>query len=209
MCKKYLHTVMSTETTRLKLLEAAANLLDENAAGVSLHDVARRAGLSRQTLYSHFDSKGHLLVEVVEHIKTQIGFDDLVAPVLSAPTAPEALEAFINLHQRFTPAILAAALAVDTERSRDPEVAKAFQTRSTGRQQLAHHVATRLFAEGFLTPGATVDIVADFLTALIAPAVTNELLHQRGWTVDQLGTRLLGLLRSGLVAYPEPEGAEE
>ena len=157
--------------TRLKILDAAAALLDHSPAAVSMDDVARRAGVSRQTVYSHFTSRAELLVEVVEHIKSRIGFDALVTPVLAAPTAGQALEAFIELHQQFTPATLSAALAVNRERTKDPDVAAAFESRVVGRHQLAHHVAVRLGAEGHLAQDVTVEVAADLLKRTDGPRV--------------------------------------
>lgn len=50
---------------RAALLRAAASLLEQTgAAGLSLRQVAERAGLSRQAPYNHFASKEALLAEV-------------------------------------------------------------------------------------------------------------------------------------------------
>ena len=190
---------MSREATRLRILDAAVRLLEDPHKTVSLDAVAARADVSRQTLYAHFDSRANLLVEVVEHVKASLGFDGLVAPVLSATTAPEALEALMQMHQAFTPTVLAAALAVDAERHRDRDIAEALESRPIGRHQLALHVATRLAAEGRLGHGLTAEIAADLIGVLSAPAATEELLHRRGWTVDDLAPRLLALFRTRLL----------
>jgi AcrR family transcriptional regulator len=51
---------------RAALIEAAAALLEESgAAGLSLRQVAERAGLSRQAPYNHFADKAALLAELV------------------------------------------------------------------------------------------------------------------------------------------------
>lgn len=53
-------------TTRDRLLDAAVEVAaDHGLARLSVGDVAKRAGLSRQTLYKHFPSKDALVAEAV------------------------------------------------------------------------------------------------------------------------------------------------
>lgn len=65
---------------RTALLEAAAALLEESgAAGLSLRQLAERAGLSRQAPYNHFTDKAALLAELVRD-----GFERLAAGTRAA-----------------------------------------------------------------------------------------------------------------------------
>ena len=65
---------------RAALIEAAAALLEESgAAGLSLRQVAERAGLSRQAPYNHFTDKAALLAELVRD-----GFERLAAGTRAA-----------------------------------------------------------------------------------------------------------------------------
>lgn len=60
---------------RNALLAAASDLLEKaGAAGLSLRQVAERAGLSRQAPYNHFENKEALLAELVRQ-----GFERLAA----------------------------------------------------------------------------------------------------------------------------------
>lgn len=78
---------------RVALLDAAAALLEtEGAAGLSLRQVAERAGLSRQAPYNHFADKEAMLAELV-----QDGFERL-AGLLSA-TATTGLTPAVRLAQ--------------------------------------------------------------------------------------------------------------
>jgi AcrR family transcriptional regulator len=65
---------------RNALLRAAAGLLEQaGAAGLSLRQVAERAGLSRQAPYNHFKDKEALLADLVRE-----GFDRLAREVGAA-----------------------------------------------------------------------------------------------------------------------------
>lgn len=84
---------------RNALLRAAAGLIETvGAAGLSLRQVAERAGLSRQAPYNHFADKEALLAEVVRE-----GFERLGATVGGMETSPDALaraaDAYIGFAQ--------------------------------------------------------------------------------------------------------------
>jgi AcrR family transcriptional regulator len=65
---------------RNALLAAASDLLESvGAAGLSLRQVAERAGLSRQAPYNHFENKEALLAELARE-----GFERLAASLSSA-----------------------------------------------------------------------------------------------------------------------------
>lgn len=73
---------------RTALIEAAAALLEASgAAGLSLRQLAERAGLSRQAPYNHFADKAALLAELVRD-----GYERLSARIraASAPGLPAA-----------------------------------------------------------------------------------------------------------------------
>lgn len=75
---------------RNALLGAAAEVLEKDgAAGLSLRQVAERAGLSRQAPYNHFESKEALLAELV-----RAGFERLARCLVPGgePAAKTALE---------------------------------------------------------------------------------------------------------------------
>ena len=50
----------------------------------TLEEIATEAGISRQTLYQHFSGRAEVLIQVVDHVKEQLDFDALEAPVLAA-----------------------------------------------------------------------------------------------------------------------------
>lgn len=74
---------------RAALVDAAAGLLEESgAAGLSLRQVAERAGLSRQAPYNHFADKAALLAELVRD-----GYERLAAGTrAAAASTPDPLE---------------------------------------------------------------------------------------------------------------------
>lgn len=59
---------VKSEEKRLNVLQAATELFIEfGYAGVSMDQIAEQAGVSKQTLYSHFGAKADLFVAAIEH----------------------------------------------------------------------------------------------------------------------------------------------
>jgi len=53
-------------TKNAAILEAASDVLFEKGLGTPLEEVARRAGVSKQTIYNHYGSKAELLRALIE-----------------------------------------------------------------------------------------------------------------------------------------------
>ena len=84
----------SVAETRARILTAARELLlGPDAMSISMDEIARRAGVSRQTVYQHFGARGDLLREVVKEAFARADGSRLMA----AFREPDALEAYRGL----------------------------------------------------------------------------------------------------------------
>lgn len=83
-----------------QILDAAFETFAEHGlASARLEDIARRAGVSKGTIYLYFPSKEDLFREVVRH--TVGDAIDEVERRLAGPTAMDDLNAFMDTHWRF------------------------------------------------------------------------------------------------------------
>ncbi|MFH4176159.1 helix-turn-helix domain-containing protein, partial [Acinetobacter baumannii] len=57
---------------RPTIVAAARELFLEHGLEVRLEAIATKAGTNRQTLYNHFPTKTALLIEVFDHLKTEM-----------------------------------------------------------------------------------------------------------------------------------------
>ncbi len=186
-------------SSREKILAAVARLVVE-APAFTYEQLAAAAGVSRQTLYTHFPDRASLFVGLADRARAEAGVDRLAAAVFEAPTALEALAALVDVHVAFTPAVMTVMRAEQMERLRRPEVEAAFEQRATGRRPLVRHVVTRLRAEGRLAPQWSVEVATDLVGGLFNPWLTAELLELRAWSVPELRERLLVVLEGALLA---------
>jgi AcrR family transcriptional regulator len=76
----------SDEEAIARILAAAGKAIDENGADISIADVARTLGVTRQTVYRYFPSTDALLVAAAEH--AAIDFLDRLADHLQGITDP-------------------------------------------------------------------------------------------------------------------------
>jgi AcrR family transcriptional regulator len=189
--------------TRGSVADAVLALLSEDHR-LTYEAVASRAGVSRQTVYTHFPTRSSLLLAAVERARAAAGLDVARQSVYEAPTAVDALEALVELHSRWVPSILSAYVAVERERSMDPEVDAAFARRTGSRREIAHHVAIRLNAEGVLAPPWTADTAGELIDTLTSGTFTAQLLRDARWTVAEMRDRMLVVLRRALLLRPDP-----
>lgn len=190
---------MARPDTRSLVLDSVLALLNEGSARLTYEAVAARAGVSRQTVYSHFPTRGDLLVAATDRSRDLAGAEAASRSVYEAATAPAALRAMVEMHASFVPKVLPAYLAVERERSADPEIEAAFARRAEGRRQLARHVAIRLQAEGELAAPWTTETASDVITILTSGTSTALYLHDLGWTVDEMRDRVRVLLERTLL----------
>jgi AcrR family transcriptional regulator len=188
--------------TRQRILTAARTLIEERGYDVGLGEIGKRAGISRQAVYLHFASKGHLLTELVTWIEEQADLGSLLAPVWSAPTGEQALHALVQAGAAFEPRIHA--IARVTERALDPAVAAIAADRMRRRFDGMRTVVTRIHDEGRLAPGWDINTATAFVWALTAPSTFHLLVVEHGWTPDQWARHTHHLLHDALIRPDTP-----
>ncbi len=187
---------------RALILRAVLDLFAERAnLTFTFEELARRAGVSRQTVYAHFPDRATLFVALADHTRSELDARTLTAAVYEAATALDALTATVDFHMAYTMRILGPYRAIEIERARDPAILAAFAGRDVGKLQTVRHVVTRLKAEGQLDESWTIDAATDLVSALLSASVSAELVEQKGWTLVELRERLLLTFRRTLLVH--------
>lgn len=185
---------MSTqkEETRQRLLDAARKLLvDRGYHQVSLDDIARAAGVSRQAVYkSHFASKADLFLALVRHLHVTEKLDELTEPYLSATSGVEMLREAIRAILLIEVRIHDLACELSVAAYSDAEAAVALRDRLSVKRGALRSAVERVEGEGRLDPDWTVEEVVDLLFSLLSIDSYEELVVKRGWEPAKLAERV-------------------
>src|SRR6266540_2469788 len=177
---------------RIAILKAARRLFeDKDFISVTLEEVARAAGVSRQAVYLNFGSRAGLLVALVAYIDEVEGLQAQIAKVLDSSTAVSALEALVDFRARYTPSIYRLATDADAEAS--------WQDRMKHRYAHSRAVAHRMAVEGVLAAGWTEAAAADLIWSMTSIRTYEDLVIDRGWSVNRYRQRLKAILVGMLV----------
>lgn len=193
--------------TRQRILDAALRLVTrKGGADVTLGDVAREAGVSRQALYLHFADRAALFVAVVRHADERRGLAALIRRIEAAPTGEAALREMAAAQARMNPGIWPLARAFDSVRRQDEAAERSWQERLSHRHQGCRAIVAQLAREGTLKRGLGPGIAADLLWTLSSLRMWEDLVLLRGWSARQyerrLGDLLVTVLMRGRDAAP-------
>jgi AcrR family transcriptional regulator len=185
--------------TRTAILDAAWHLIEDGGAhGLSMSEVARRAGVTRAGAYMHFASRGELLLALFKHANTVLGLADSIRPIREAPDALAALGAWADHLARFHARIHPLLRALDRVRDEDGDAAALWRRVLADGYDGCRGIAARLAAEEHLVPPWDEASAADLLWALMSPEVQERLMGGRGWPPEEAGRRLALLARRTL-----------
>jgi AcrR family transcriptional regulator len=170
-------------TGRLRILEAASELITRRGgADVSMAEIARAAGLSRQAVYLHFADRAALFVALAQYVDERRGLPAALERVAQAPTGVAALREMVRLQARLNPTVWPIARAVDAVRRVDPAAERSWQDRLQHRLEGARRTIARLGQEGVLRPGLDPDVATDLLWTLLSLRTWEDLVLERGWS---------------------------
>jgi AcrR family transcriptional regulator len=186
--------------TRQRIIDAALRLLAGSGYHeVSMEDLAKAAGVSRPTVYKHFDSKLALFRALQEDLALRGGLERVREARLH-PDVLEALRGFLLENCRFFgrvgPVMRVARAAAWTD-SEARQVAEA--TYFAGRRQSVTELVARLEAEHGLDPAWPAYRAVDAIMALSSFEAFDTLTTAQGRTSEESAAILFDLAR-GILA---------
>lgn len=194
-----LYTMSSKrDRTRIKILQAAWDRLAKPNDPARLEDIAGDAGVTRQTLYLHFASRGGLLTALVAHMDEVNDLGAQIAEIRACTDPVEMLERALKLTVSFEPKIHGVALALTRLAPSDPDAAAAVEDRMKLRRAGLVEILGRIEEQGKLGTGWTVRQIADVLWEAGAPSSYEHLVVERGWSAKTYERWLLHLGHSFL-----------
>src|SRR5262245_25745368 len=138
----------SRDETRQRILEAARHLLSaESSPDLSMEAVARRADVSRLTIYYQFGSRAGLLEALYDYLATR-GQMQRMAEVFQEANVAKALGKMIDTFVGFWSTDTTVMRRLRAMGVIDPEIGEGIQARDTRRPHIAGELLKRSRANG-------------------------------------------------------------
>ena len=185
--------------TRSRILSAALDLL---AAGekTRMSDIARKAGISRQALYLHFEARADLLIAATRHLDELNDIDALLAASRAAETGVQRLDAFGEAGGGYIPIVYPVAKPIMAMSETDDAAHAAWTGRMAAVREGCSAAVDALHRDGRLRSEFDADTATDILWAHLSVPVWEMLIQQRGWTQEEYIDRQKLTARRLLVA---------
>jgi AcrR family transcriptional regulator len=202
------------EQTRRAILLAARDLFSSQGYGVTVAQVAQRAGVAVDTVYASVGRKPALVLAVIDMVLGGVDEPvpaeerDYVHQIRSATGAQDKLIAYAEALVALLPTVAPLQEALREAGRSDPECARAWSGLVTRRAHNMLLLARDLRQTGQLRGDLDDQQVADIIWATNS-AEYFLLLAQRGWTPQHFGTHLIDLWTRTLLATacdPQPGG---
>jgi len=137
---------VATTETRLRILEATRQILaDESEGALSMDAIARRADVSRLTIYYQFDSRPGLLEALYDHLAAR-GNMRRMAEVFHEPDPYSALDKLVGVFAGFWSSDRVVIRRLRAMAALDPEIARGIESRDARRHHIASEILKRITA---------------------------------------------------------------
>lgn len=165
-----------------EILDAAWALIAARGAEVSLAEVAKAVGMTRQSIYVHFGSRGGLLDALVRRTDERERIFERFDQAMTT-TAPAArLDACLKVWLDFLVVIRPVASDLIRLRAKDPDAAAAWDDRMADAVELFRKLVRSLHKDGALAAPWTVPRATDYLWSGCSVQAWTLLVQERGWS---------------------------
>ncbi len=196
---------MSSRTaadTKTAILDAARALFEaEGYHAVGLEAVAKEAGVSRQAIYLHFDSKASLLSALHKRVNEQ-DVEPEMRTVWKCTNGLAALDAFVAATAVVVPKIIGIFNTLDVIRSVEPVVQTTWKAPKEGRYADCLRMANWLRDDGLLAEGLSIRTAADILFTVVSVRAYESFVMACGWSSRRWTTWTREVLRTQLLVPP-------
>ena len=189
-----------SEDTKTRILEATWRLMEQRRGqGVSMGDIAKAAGISRQAVYLHFASRTELMIATTNYVNEVKGLDERLSQFQAATTGTEMLAACVEIWGNFIPEIYGLAKAMLLTRASDEATAAAWDGCMSGFGDICREIIEALDEEGILAPEWSRKEAIEMLLTLLSVNNWEQLTIEYGWSTAQYIDWMKTLLKSSFV----------
>lgn len=171
--------------TRLHILDTALKILVESEAPPkSMAALAKAAGITRQTVYDHFESRSELLIDAILRFGNELNVDGRLAASRAAATGEARLAAYTEAMITFFPEIYPLQKALTRLGEADQEARAAWDNRLAAMKEGCAAAIEALSKDGRLTKDLQPDHATDYYFSLLSIEAWAYCVLTCGWPQD-------------------------
>jgi TetR/AcrR family transcriptional regulator, regulator of cefoperazone and chloramphenicol sensitivity len=185
--RKYVSDIRATRAleTRASIQKSARRLLVENGFdGTTVSAIAADAGVSSQTIFSVFGSKGAIVASMLEHIEEQAGEADAVESLATESDPRRQLRIFTSWIRRLFE-LSSDVFTVILQSPDQPDMASILDTGNERRLAGCKHLASMWNESGVLRGERTAEMAAEQLWLLTSVETYLNCTTQLGWSPER------------------------
>lgn len=190
---------LKSARTKEGILDAAWALVSAKGDAASIADIAAAAGLTRQAVYTHFPSRGALLVALVRHADIRFGIWEAFSAAMAVQDAEGRLDACLDAWLAFVPKIHPVATVLIRARVQDGDAAAAWTDRMDALREFLTGMIGSVQAAGRLNPEWTVRQASDYLWTASSVQSWDLLVADCGWPPQRASAVLKRTIRAALL----------
>jgi AcrR family transcriptional regulator len=189
---------VATNETRLRILEATREILaDESESALSMEAIARRADVSRLTIYYQFKSRPGLLESLYDYLAMR-GNMRRMGEVFHEPDPYAALDKLVRVFVGFWSSDRVVVRRLRAMAVLDPEIREGIESRDARRHRIAREILKRMAdAEKKRYDDERFRATADVL-AILTGFATYDALAAAGYADNKIVAIIAGLVRGSL-----------
>lgn len=179
-----------TARSRAAILDVAWDLIAEQGLEVGMAEIAREVGMTRQSIYVHFETRAGLLMALVRRADEREAIHARFEAALRERRSAERLDAFLRVWFDFVPVIHPVARRLIAAADHDAAAANAWSDRMEELRRGYLLLTKSLRRDGQLAADWTAPRAADYLWATTSVPTWALLAVDRGWGAARTGQHL-------------------
>ena len=187
--------------TRTKILQTAWDLMEKDPGkSLSMGQIAKATGISRQAVYLHFASRTELLIATTHYVDEVKGLNQRLELVQAAANGTEMLENFVDAWGNYIPEIYSVSKALMLTKASDEAAAAAWDEIMGCLKEVCAQVVKVLYDEGKLNKDWDTEKATDLFWTMVSLNTWEQLIHDCGWSRSQYNGEIKKALKSLLIS---------
>lgn len=165
-------------------------------------DVAKAAGVTRQTVYDHFSNRSEMLIAAILHFGEKLDVDSRLAESRAATSGVERMRAYNRALLEFYPEIYPLQKALTRMGEGDRDAKSAWDHRMAAMKEGCAAAIDALQRDGRLNPALNAEQSTDYYFVLLRIEAWSYCVHDCGWSEGAYLTHIQSVTERMFVTEP-------